>query len=205
MKYYEVIGGSSPFWDLGPTAAFQVTLSDIVRWWRLLDPRVEPADPAGEFNYLPRWWVEKLGGNDSDFCTVTVFASRPPVHLCSPRLRWMVQQQGLVEGMQFFPVSVYTQGRLVDTFFAVRYSASVCVPCLKSLPIYRPVADSHKGYKVYRRRGSQLILDAPKIGDLKVFRVVNEEQAPLVVREDVIEQWWQAGIHGFELEDVVLE
>ncbi len=205
MKYYEVIGRSSAFWDLGPTAAMQITLSDIIRWWRLLDPRTEPYESTGEITRLPRWWVETLSDEIGDFCTVSVFASRPPVHLYSPRLCWMIRQQEVAGEMQFFPVSVYNYDRFVDTFFAVCYSRSMCLPCLKPLPLYRPVADPHKGYRVYRRRASQLILDATKIGGLKLFRVVNEEQAPLVVREDVVEQWWGAGIDGFELNEVILE
>lgn len=37
------------------------------------------------------------------------------------------------------------------------------------------------------------------------FRVLNEREAPLVVREDVVEWWWARGIEGFDLQEVIIE
>jgi len=129
------------------------------------------------------------------------------VYLCSERLQSMLGQQGLASLFLLIPVQLRlhrTESPWV-TYFAVRFGAASCVPCLKPHPIYRiDTPDWIFGYTVYKRRDSLLIVDKDLVSNRYLFVVSNEREYPLVVREDVLEVWLDAGV-VVEFQDVLLE
>lgn len=118
------------------------------------------------------------------------------IHLYSARLREAVEKQGLSHDMRFVEAHIFarTDNARPALFYAVRYEPPLCIPCLRPLPIYRAI-DFGGGDKIYKRRGSLLILDKGKINpSVRLFCVSNVVKRPLVVREDVLLQWLEWGI-----------
>lgn len=144
----------------------------------------------------------------------------PSVHLYSPLLSTAVKRQGLASSLQFFPVRVFhREGGLFQPYEAVRYESSLYVSCLKPLTIYRPMGEREHyefsgfrfevdwtrcGHVVYKRRGSLLVLKKEPVEERVFFRVLNEKDAPLVVREDILEQWLEWGIE-VDFQEVIVE
>ncbi len=203
-------------------------LDPIDRWAKLVATYRELAPEEEVFlqRFSPVVLKSLSEREETDMFRVPILGSpsrEPDLHLYSPSLREAVERQGLASNMDFYFVSVL-EGETLKPYWAVRYERSLWRPCLRPLTYYRLVGkidyDEHEllglqyrevsdttrdGFNVYRRRGALLVLDKQKIGECTFFRVLDEEDAPLVVREDVVEQWWEWGIEGFGLEEVVVE
>ena len=144
----------------------------------------------------------------------------PPVHLFSSSLSAAVARQKFTEDLYFLPMRVLRcEGDTPQLYEAVRYAPRLYVPCLKPLRVYRSMGEkecyeflgfqfeidwTRCGHKVYKRRGSLLVLNKEQMGEVMFFRVLNEKEAPLVVREDILEQWLAWGIE-VDFQDVYVE
>lgn len=181
------------------------TWSAFVRWSVLMAgcSALTP-DEEAELAYFPtlqcQVWDDKL----YDLYEVSV----EYIHLYSTRLHDAIVRQGLSSDMKFLEVQVLAKESRVysETFFAVRYGASMCIPCLRPLYIYRLILEDYgRGHKLYKRQASLLVLDKEKMGSqLRLFRVADVEGKPLVVREDILEQWLEWGIE-VDFQEVIVE
>lgn len=130
------------------------------------------------------------------------------IHLYSLHLHEVITRQNLSSDMSFLEIQLFTEKDPLypRAFVAVRYGFSLCIPCLRPLPIYRVVLEDYgKGHKLYKRRGSLLVLDKEKVSPQhRLFRVADVEEKPLVVREDVLEQWLEWGIE-VDFQEVYVE
>lgn len=209
MRFYEVLVRDAYECNVGSeesaVAQPRFTWSEFVRWSILMkgcDALTQ--DEQTEQTNLPTLHCQVYDDGLYDIYEVSV----EHVHLCSPRLREAITRQDLSSDMSFLEVLLFTQKDSLSprAFFAVRYGISLCIPCLRHLPIYHLILEDYgRGHKLYNRRGSLLILDKERVGpQLPLFRVADVEDAPLVVREDILEQWLEWGIE-VDFQDVYVE
>jgi hypothetical protein len=196
MKFYEVIAKKAYEQNVGDRFSEPSRLSwhEFSRWSILLEGCHSLS--ATELEELHRFPIVQF----KTYELSDIYETFTHIHLYSTRLRQMVELQGLAANMMFIPVQLAQ-----EMFFAVRYSGSQCLPCLKPYPVYRLTIPSWViGYNIYKRRGSLLILDGKLVRDHCLFRVANVEDRPLVVREDILEQWLEQGI-VLDFQEVILE
>lgn len=219
MRYYEVQPGLAMrlIKQLSdPSSPFPLTRSNYNQWVDLMAACRELT--SEEIAYLEQFRNFRFEAiSVGDILEVIDSSDGPPLHLFSPLLCEELMRQGLSANLRFIPVRLTHEG--VDLpFVAVRYEPPLYVPCLRPLLYYRGVGLGYReildrfgidwtrcGHIVYRRRNALLVLDKSQVGERAFFRVLNEQDAPLVVREDIIEQWWEKGIEDFDLENVILE
>ncbi len=209
MRFYEVLVREAYERNVGSEesaiAQPRFTWSEFVRWSILMagcDALTQ--DEQTELTNLPTLHCQVYDDGLYDIYEVSV----AHVHLYSPRLREAITRQNLSFDMSFLEVRLFTQKDSLSprAFVAVRYGISLCVPCLRPLPIYHLILEDYgRGHKLYKRRGSLLILDKERMNpQLCLFRVADIEERPLVVREDILEQWLEWGIE-VDFQDVYVE